>query len=146
MAVAYRTIADKDFVHQTPPLPSVLPPFAAVQQANEENRQYMEEMKKFETFKLVAQAFKKQLIGAFDSCYFLLIYNQVTGYKDSTVLELLEHLYNNYGQVDTTILTANDQELHADFNPSISIKKYIACVENCLDIAANERAPYTEEQ
>eukprot|EP00957_Ditylum_brightwellii_P006022 456506-Ditylum_brightwellii.AAC.1 len=74
------------------------------------------------------------------------MYIQVTGYEDSTVLELLQHLYNNYGNVDTMILMTNNKELHAKFDPSISIEKYIAQVKECLDIAANGRAPYTTEQ
>eukprot|EP00957_Ditylum_brightwellii_P093612 7128437-Ditylum_brightwellii.AAC.1 len=68
------------------------------------------------------------------------------GYEESTVLQLLQHLYDNYGQLTPTQLTANDKEMRADYDPTTLIEKYIAKIKKCMDIAANGGAPYSQEQ
>eukprot|EP00957_Ditylum_brightwellii_P190925 14538023-Ditylum_brightwellii.AAC.1 len=70
----------------------------------------------------------------------------IMGYKERTVLELLQHLYTNYGQLDSMQLTANAVELRGDYDPSTPIEKYIAQVKKCIDIAANDGASFSLEQ
>jgi hypothetical protein len=55
-------------------------------------------------FEMVAKALQKQIFNAFNKVYFLFLYNQVTGYEATTVLQLLNHLYLNYGNIDSTHL------------------------------------------
>ena len=142
----YWTLAGQDFVLPTRPAAPALPPFASNVQVVEIMRIYEEEVKQYNKYVATAKALKNQLLGAFDNNYFLSIYNQATGYEESTVLQLLQHLYNNYGQLTSTQLTANDEEMRANYDPTTPIEKYIALIEKCMDIAANGGAPYSQEQ
>mmetsp|Transcript_3853 Transcript_3853/g.5724 ORF Transcript_3853/g.5724 Transcript_3853/m.5724 type:complete len:144 (+) Transcript_3853:368-799(+) len=103
-------------------------------------------MKQYNKYVLTANALKNQLLGAFDNDYFLSMYDQATGYEGNTVLQLLQHLYENYGQLTSTQLTANSDELRTEFDPTNPIKKYITQIEKCMDIAANGGTPYSQEQ
>eukprot|EP00957_Ditylum_brightwellii_P020027 1512055-Ditylum_brightwellii.AAC.1 len=94
----------------------------------------------------MAKALKTQLLGAFGDDYYLAIYDQATGYEGAAVLELLQHLYDNYGQLDSTQLTANTDKICGDYDPTAPIEKYIARVEKCMDIAANGEAPFSLQQ
>eukprot|EP00957_Ditylum_brightwellii_P039197 2964922-Ditylum_brightwellii.AAC.1 len=46
----------------------------------------------------------------------------------------------------STQLISNSDKLRAEYNPTTPIKKYIAKVEKCMDIAANGSTPYSQEQ
>eukprot|EP00957_Ditylum_brightwellii_P083508 6348584-Ditylum_brightwellii.AAC.1 len=109
-------------------------------------RVYKEAMKQYSKYVATAKALKNQLLGAFDNDYFLSMCDQATGYEGNTVLQLLQHLHENYVQLTSTQLTANSDELRADFDPTTCIKKYITRIEICMDIAANGGAPYSQEQ
>eukprot|EP00957_Ditylum_brightwellii_P065803 4991502-Ditylum_brightwellii.AAC.1 len=49
-------------------------------------------------------------------------------------------------KLDSTQLTANNDEICADYDPTAPIEKYIARVEKCMDIAANRGAPFSLQQ
>eukprot|EP00957_Ditylum_brightwellii_P201713 15326867-Ditylum_brightwellii.AAC.1 len=103
-------------------------------------------MKQYSKYLAAAKALKNQLLRAFDDDYFLTMYDQATGYKEHTILELLQHLYTNYSQLDSIQLNANANELRGDYDPSTPIKIKIARVEKCIDIVTSGRAPFSLEQ
>eukprot|EP00957_Ditylum_brightwellii_P144516 11008453-Ditylum_brightwellii.AAC.1 len=143
---AYHTLTGADFVTPIRPAPPVIPSFAFNVQVTEIMQVYNESLWTYIKYVATAKALKTQLLGAFHDDYFLAIYDQVTGYKVSMVLELLQHLYANYGQLDSTQLTANNDKIRADYDPTAPIEKYIAQVEKCMDIAANGGAPFSLQQ
>eukprot|EP00957_Ditylum_brightwellii_P165682 12612891-Ditylum_brightwellii.AAC.1 len=127
---SYRTLAGRDFVLPTRPAAPALLPFASNVQVAEIMRVYKENVKQFNKYVATTKALKNQLLCAFDNDYFLSIYNQAKGYEESTVLQLLQHLYNTYGQLTSTQVTANDKEMRADYDPTTLIEKYIAKIKN----------------
>eukprot|EP00957_Ditylum_brightwellii_P027425 2073268-Ditylum_brightwellii.AAC.1 len=143
---SYRTLAGADFVLPTQPTAPVLPPFAPNVQVAEIMRVYKENVKQFNKYVATAKALKNQLLGAFSNDYFLSIYNKATGYEESTVLQLLQHLYTIYDQLTSMQLAANDKEMHIDYDPITPIEKYIARIKKCMDIVANGGTPYSLEQ
>eukprot|EP00957_Ditylum_brightwellii_P068933 5232231-Ditylum_brightwellii.AAC.1 len=60
------------------------------------------------------------------------------GYKGSTVLQLLQHLYMNYGQLDSTKLTANNDEICADYDPTAPIKNTLHTWRNAWILQQTE--------
>ena len=58
--------------------------------------------------------------------YFLFLYNQATGYETTTALQLLNHLYLNYGNIDSTVIQENDAMIKEDFDITQSIEEYTA--------------------
>eukprot|EP00957_Ditylum_brightwellii_P013388 1011140-Ditylum_brightwellii.AAC.1 len=68
------------------------------------------------------------------------------GYKGARVLQLLQHLYDNYGQLNSTQLTANTNGIRGDYDPTALIEKYIAHIKTCMDIVANGGAPFSLQQ
>eukprot|EP00957_Ditylum_brightwellii_P202855 15332101-Ditylum_brightwellii.AAC.1 len=79
---------------------------------------YKEDFKIYSNYLVTANVLKNQLLGAFDDKYVLAVYDQATGYEGSTVLQLLKHLYKNYGQLGSTQLMANSDEICRDYDPT----------------------------
>eukprot|EP00957_Ditylum_brightwellii_P101307 7719964-Ditylum_brightwellii.AAC.1 len=109
---AYNTLAGADFITPTAPANLVILPFASNIQVTE-----------------IMQVYNKT------------VYDQATGYKEAIVLQLLQHLYENYGQLDSMQLTANSDEIRGDYDPTMPIEKHIVCIEKCMGIAANRSTP-----
>jgi hypothetical protein len=110
IAASYQTLAGTDFNLPTQPPPSVIPSFASNVQVTEIMRVYENATRIFNKYVARAKSLKNQLLGACDNDYFLSIYNQATQYEESTVLQLLQHLYTNYGYLRYTQLTFNSDK------------------------------------
>eukprot|EP00957_Ditylum_brightwellii_P036273 2747409-Ditylum_brightwellii.AAC.1 len=125
---AYRTLAGADFVTPIRPANLVIPAFASNVQVTEIMQAYLEALKEYNKYLDMVKAFKNQLLAAFDNDYFLAVYNQATSHEGTTVLALLQHLYENCGQLDSTQLPANIDEIQGDYNPTTPTKIYIALI------------------
>eukprot|EP00957_Ditylum_brightwellii_P031147 2359978-Ditylum_brightwellii.AAC.1 len=103
-------------------------------------------MKKYNKCIATAKVLNNHLLGAFEDDYFLTLYGQATGYEGSTIPELLQHLYTNYDQLDSTQLIANAKKLRSNHDLTMLIGKYIARMKKCIDIAANGGASCSVEK
>eukprot|EP00957_Ditylum_brightwellii_P024372 1839696-Ditylum_brightwellii.AAC.1 len=126
-----------------PPVPPNLNAFVTVNKSNDAIHRYNKEKMIYDTYEIVVKVLQKQLLGIFDGVYFLALYNQATGHEDLAVINLLKHLYANYGDLDSTITCDNNTMVREVFDATNGIKKYIAKVENCVDIAHGGGAPIT---
>lgn len=54
---------------------------------------------------------KSILLNVWDDIYFSALKNQYIGYNNVTILQLLTHLYDNYGDVNDQIFEDNDKEI-----------------------------------
>ena len=58
------------------------------------------QMRQWDKYNAVMQALKNQLIATVDGAYLQGVKYPVTEYHNVTVLQMLEHLYENYGKIN----------------------------------------------
>ena len=81
----------------------------------------------FEFWKMtqdVREALKKQIIDAIDNEYLKDLKDPDTGYANVTPLNMLKHLYNEYGELTAQDISANRTNLKADYDPNTTMVSY----------------------
>ena len=93
---AYQTITGSPFV--LPANPGTLPAIPALQtgpQINEFVRAHKEAIHVWREYIKTEKALKTQLLNTFDDIYFKGLRNRHTGYATTTLLQLIQYLYDN---------------------------------------------------
>eukprot|EP00957_Ditylum_brightwellii_P106276 8106958-Ditylum_brightwellii.AAC.1 len=140
---AYDTMVGADSIMPTRPPPPFIPPFASNVQVTEIMKVYNKNLRTYSKYVATSKALKTQLLRVSHDNYFLAVYQQAMGHEGSTVLQLLQHLYTNYRQLDSTQITSTNNEICGDYDPTAPIEKYSMHVEKCMDIAANGGALFS---
>ena len=69
-------------------------------------------------------ACKSQLLEAFDEIYFRGLRNRHTGFTGISYLDMITHLYNNFGIITAVDIMENEKRMDAQYDPSITIESY----------------------
>ena len=99
-----------------------------------------------ERTKIVTRALKNQLTNVFHASYISDLHDNYTGYKTITIQEILQHLYESYGDLDENYLEANEKILTQEFNIAEPSSVFVKRIEDCMDIAEAAGAPCTDAQ
>eukprot|EP00957_Ditylum_brightwellii_P201369 15325336-Ditylum_brightwellii.AAC.1 len=59
------------------------------------------------------KALVKQIVPAFDEHFYKALHNAMVGYNNYTVADFLHHLYKNYGQITSTMITDSKAKMIA---------------------------------
>ena len=78
-------------------------------QITEINRQHLEQKQVFHTYHEVDQALRNQIIAAVPDVYIWALKHTTTGFGNVTSLQLLSHLWSNYGVITQKELDDNQQ-------------------------------------
>eukprot|EP00957_Ditylum_brightwellii_P171285 13038754-Ditylum_brightwellii.AAC.1 len=92
------------------------------------------------------KSLKNQLLHAIDDCYTKVLKQGMIGYTHRTTMQLLEHLYWNYGRVTPMMLSAADTQLRQPFNPSLPIKDFFKQFNEVQDLCKAGGSPYSNAQ
>ena len=109
-------------------------------------RQYNIDMKVYLECVRTDQALKQQLLGAVDSIYVESLRDMHTGYTAVTVLQLLTHLYDNYGQITPMDLDDNERRMKQKYDPNQPIDILFKQIELAVEFAITGNAPFTATQ
>jgi hypothetical protein len=117
-ADAYLLRAGQDFAVRTHPGPQPTHSSTATStQITVTNRQYDQDLVDFETYLAVTETIRKQTLEAIDLIFYNVLEDNIFGYADVTILELLTHVTSEYGTLTRTDLEANHNILEAAWNP-----------------------------
>eukprot|EP00957_Ditylum_brightwellii_P152812 11632121-Ditylum_brightwellii.AAC.1 len=61
-------------------------------------------------------------------------------------MQLLKHLYRNYGRVTPMMLTVADTQLQQPFNPSLPIEDFFKQFDEVQDLCTAGGSPYSDAQ
>ena len=98
----------------------------------------------FEAWKMtqdVREALKKQLINALDDEYLEDLKDPDTGYANVTPLQMIEHLYDEYGELTPQDISNNKTDLKADFDPNTTMVSYFYKIREIRNVAVRAGNP-----
>ena len=144
---AYATIAATQFVEPIYPgqHPNVL---ASTSAANTSTivRRHTEDLRQWHEFKNVNTALKNKLLSALDDIYVRTLKDRHVGYMNQPIHTILQHLFENYGNITPLELEDNDTKMRATWDPNSPFDCLIKQIEDGQDYADNGGQPYTAEQ
>jgi hypothetical protein len=129
-------------IHATPfdlpdnpgPTP-VIPGGASAAVVGELVRQHTENLREWREFTNVRQALKKQLMDAIEPIYLRALKNQHVGFNNVTLLQMLTHLFTNYGRLEPQDLVHNANKLNTPWDPNTPFELLIEQIDECIDFA-----------
>ena len=113
---AYATIADPQFIE--PIYPGQHPNVSAGASAANTStstivRRHTEDLRQWREFKNVNTALKNQLLSALDDIYIRALKDRHVGYMNQSIRSILQHLFDNYGNITPLELEDNDMKMRA---------------------------------
>ena len=92
------------------------------------------------------KAIKKQLTNAFEDKLLKEIEDTYTGYNNVSIQEILQYLYDRFGEVTPSELEEAEKELSQPFEPFEPFGVFISKIEDAIDIAEAANCPFTTQQ
>ena len=121
----YATITGSDRIFEAPHNPPVAPDHSndttAVEYA-ETNRQHKDDQQVHKTYHDVDKALAKLVINATPLVYLRALNDVNIGFGNVTCLQLLDHLWTNYGVITQAELDQNQLEMNAPWHPPSPIE------------------------
>jgi hypothetical protein len=76
-----------------------------------------EEVQTYRTYTSVQQALKKQIISVFEPIYLDILNENIVGYANITVRDMLDHLFKTYGNITAVDLEINFENMRRAWDP-----------------------------
>ena len=128
-------------VHDAPGNPGpLLAAFTGAQ-----HRAWEAETKNFERYYNTDNALKKLLIAAIPNMYLKAMEDNTFGFARVTTLELLTHLWANYGRIRPSDLDENIQKLHTPWFPPTPIEDLFAQMDASIKFADDNNDPIGDQ-
>ena len=144
---AYTTITATQFVEPVYPGQHPNVP-AGTSTANTSTivRRHTKDLRQWRKFKKVNTALKNQLLSTLDDIYVRALKDRHVGYMNQSICTILQHLFDNYGNITPLELEDNDTKMRATWDPNSPFDCLIKQVEDSQDYANDGSQPYTAEQ
>ena len=143
----YTTVTGVNFVAPANPgIAPDIPDGATGAQIGALTRRFSAEQKVYLEYHRIDQALKQLLLGAVKEVYVESLRDMYTNYTTVTILELLTHLYNNYGQISAMDLDKNERRIKTKYNPNEPIDKLFKQIEMADEYAKTGKSPFTAKQ
>ena len=97
-------------------------------------RQHNEELRVYRQITATDLALKSQLLEVFEDTYFYGLSDRHTGFTGVTYVQMITHLYTNYGIITAIDIIENEKRMDARYDPSVAIESYfeqIGCSGVC---------------
>jgi len=92
------------------------------------------------------KALKKQLTNAFEDKLLKEKEDTYTGFNNVSIQDIIEYLFDRFGEVTPTELEQAEQDLNAPFEPFEPFGVFICKIEDAVDIAEAANCPFTTQQ
>jgi hypothetical protein len=79
--------------------------------------QWEEDVQTYRTYTSVQQALKKQIISVFEPMYFAILNENMVGYANISAREILDHLFETYGNITAVNLEINFEHMRQAWDP-----------------------------
>ena len=115
-------------------------------QIQEQVRQHAEMLREWMEYNNLELALKIQQTKAIEPLYLSAIRDRVVGFRNQTPRQIIDYLFDNYGQITPQQLKANHDDFTKAWDPSTPFESIINQIEDTVEYAAQGQAPFTEEQ
>ena len=109
-------------------------------------REHATDLRTYQESMRTDQALKQLILDAFDDKYLRGLRNRHTGYSAHTALQLIQHLYTNYGVITQLDLNENENRMKAPYDPAQPIEVLFDQIETAMEYADSAGTPYTDTQ
>ena len=114
----YTVLTGQMFILPDNPGPSAnVPSGQTAPQIAELVRDHEAKLKMWKQYIQVEQTLKQQLISVFDDIYLTSISNRHTGFASLSLLNMLQFLYDTYGDIIPSELEDNDEHMRLPYDP-----------------------------
>jgi hypothetical protein len=108
------------------------------------NRQYDQDLVDFDTYSAVTETIRKQILEAIDPIFYNVLEDNIFGYADVTILQLLTHVTSEYGTLTRTDLEANRNHLKSPWNPDDEFANLWTRIKSVRQIAVDGGDPISD--
>jgi hypothetical protein len=144
---AYAMKSNTPFVVPAPPpLNPDLPTGATAAQITELTRQHAADTRVFNEYRHVELALKKQLLNNVEPLFLRAKKDNVVGFANKTVRELLQHLVDEYGEITGGEWEENMLRMREPWNPETPFKTLIAQFDKGMEYADAARCSFSPSQ
>ena len=146
-AAVYTTLSATAFTIPTyPGATPVIPARTPDARTNAIISQHKEDLREWREYTNVQKALVKQLTSAIDRVYLAEIRNPHTGYNNTTLRQILAHLFTNYGSISPQDLLDNENRMKTPWNPSTPFETLLQQVDDAQEYADAGGQPFTAAQ
>jgi hypothetical protein len=105
-----------------------------------------EDVQTYRTFTSVQQALKKQIIGVFEPMYLEILNDNMVGYANITARDMLDHLFETYGNITAVDLEVNFEHMRRSWDPNQPVESLFKQIQDCADFSEAGGVPIGPSQ
>jgi hypothetical protein len=95
--------------------------------------QWEEDVQTYRTYTSVQQALKKQIISVFKPMYLYILNDNMVGYANVSAREMLDHLFDTYGNITSVDLEINFEHMRRAWDPHQPVETLFKQIQDCAD-------------
>jgi hypothetical protein len=92
-----------------------------------------EDAQNYRTCTSVQQALKKQIISVFEPMYVEILNNNMVGYADISARDMLDHLFETYGNITAVDLEIKFEHMRQAWDPQQAVESLFKQIQDCTD-------------
>lgn len=143
----YHALTGEDFDFPNDPgATPTIPAGTNVANTNRLIREHTSNLKTFQECLRTDNALKQQIQDAFDPVYLRGLRNRHTAFANVRTLQMIQHLYTNYGPISQVDLDSNHKRLNSPYDPSVPIEILFQQIEDAVEYADAANAPFSDAQ
>jgi hypothetical protein len=125
--------ADEPTLWITPQAPGRAPSATdgAAAQISAAHHNWEADVQTYRTCTSVQQALKKQIISVFKPMYLDILNNNMVGYTNISARDMLDHLFETYGNITTVDLEINFEHMRRAWDPQQPVKTLFKHIQDC---------------
>jgi hypothetical protein len=105
-----------------------------------------EDIQTLGTYTSLQQALKKQIIGVFEPMYLEILNENMVGYANISAREILDHLFETYGNITAVDLEINFEHMRQAWDPQHPVETLFKRIQDCADYSEAGGVPIGPSQ
>jgi hypothetical protein len=101
-----------------------------------------EDVQTYRTYTSVQQALKKQIISVFGPMYLDIFNYNMVGYANILARDMLDHLFDTYGNITDVNLEINFEHMRRDWDPQQPVESLFKQIQDCADYSEAGGRPH----
>jgi hypothetical protein len=101
-----------------------------------------EDVQTYQTYTSVQQALKKQNISVFKPIYLEILNDNMVGYANISERDMLDHLFETYGSINTVDLEINFEHMRRAWDPKQPVETLFKQIQDCSDYSEAGGRPH----
>jgi hypothetical protein len=105
-----------------------------------------EDVQTYRTCTSVQQALKTQIIGVFEPMYLEILNDNMVGYANISARDMLDHLFENYGNITAVDLEINFEHMRRAWDPQQPVESLFKQIQDCAEYSEAGGVPIGPSQ